>query len=396
MAEFRIGALRASPEAAAIFLDHDEVPAAGFRLQQIDLAMTLETIAQQGAAGFYQGVVAEQLVRGVREADGIWTLEDLANYRVIERKPIISRYGDLKITSAPPPSSGGIALMTMLNVLSGYDLKNLEPTTRTHLIIEAMRRAYRDRALYLGDPDFVEIPVDRLISPDYAAGLRAAIHPQKATPSANLPGIALPTAGTDTTHFSVIDREGNRVAATLTINYPFGSGFVPRGTGVLLNDEMDDFSAKPGVPNVYGLIGNEANAIAPGKRPLSSMTPTFIESERGVAVLGTPGGSRIISMVLLALLDYAGGGNAVSMAGRYRFHHQYLPDIVQYEAGTFTPGEISQLEALGHHFEAVEGTYGNLQVVLWNRRLNQLEAASDPRVGGAAEVRFSPSTSFRP
>jgi gamma-glutamyltranspeptidase/glutathione hydrolase len=193
--------------------------------------------------------------------------------------------------------------------------------------------------------------------------------------------------GKDTTHFSVIDKQGNRVAATLTINYPFGSGFMPPGTGVLLNDEMDDFSAKPGTPNAYGLVGAEANAIAPGKRPLSSMSPTFIEDERGVAVLGTPGGSRIITMVLLAILDYAAGGAPHSMVSLPRFHHQYLPDVIQYEEGAFSDKEIEALQAKGHKLEQTRWAYGNMQAVVWQRKENKVLAASDPRVIGKAVVK---------
>lgn len=292
MAGFRLKALRNSPVAAATFLHNSEVPPVGFIVRQPDLAATLQAIIDHGSAGFYQGRVARQLVEGVRQSGGIWTLADLKNYHVVERVPVSGQVGDITITSAAPPSSGGIALLTMLNILGRYDLKRLDDVTQTHLVIEAMRRAYRDRAQYLGDPDFINIPVKRLVSPLYAAGLAAGIRLDRATPSASLPGVMSQHAGSNTTHFSILDKEGNRVAATLSINYPFGSGFVPAGTGVLLNDEMDDFSAKPDSPNAYGLVGAEANAIAPGKRPLSSMTPTFLDSERGVAILGTPGGSR--------------------------------------------------------------------------------------------------------
>jgi len=326
-------------------------------------------------------------VQGVKDAKGIWSLEDLANYKVLEREPVRGNYRNMQIISAAPPSSGGIALLTMLNVLSAYPLNSMDKLQRTHFIVEAMRRAYRDRAIYLGDPDFVEVPSFMLLHSYYAAGLRATIHPDKATPSDLLPGVEFPLQGQDTTHFSVIDKQGNRVAATLTINYPFGSGFMPPGTGVLLNDEMDDFSAKPGTPNAYGLVGAEANAIAPGKRPLSSMSPTFIEDERGVAVLGTPGGSRIITMVLLAILDYAAGGDPQSMVSLPRYHHQYLPDVIQYEEGAFNDKEMQALKAKGHKFEQTRWAYGNMQAVVWRRGENKVLAASDPRVIGKAEVK---------
>ncbi|MDH5326319.1 MAG: gamma-glutamyltransferase, partial [Gammaproteobacteria bacterium] len=369
VAQFRLKALQDSPAAAKIFLNNNEVPPEGHIIKQTDLANTLQALADQGAAGFYQGAVAQKLVQGVQQAKGIWTLEDLAKYTVVERQPVQGQYQGLKITTAPPPSSGGIAMLTTLNILAPYPLAKLPRSEQVHLTVEAMRRAYRDRAIYLGDPDFVEIPQETLLHPFYADGLRAAIREDQATPSNTLPG--LPAGkGRDTTHFSVLDQDGNRVSATLTINYPFGSGFVPPGTGVLLNDEMDDFSAKPGVPNAYGLVGGEANAIAAGKRPLSSMSPTFIESDRGVAILGTPGGSRIISMVLLAILDYAQGGNALSMVSLPRYHHQYLPDQIQHEENTFTPTEIQALKTKGHEFKQVPWPYGNMQAVLWEQKDN--------------------------
>ncbi|MGD8641332.1 MAG: gamma-glutamyltransferase, partial [Gammaproteobacteria bacterium] len=202
-----------------------------------------------------------------------------------------------------------------------------------------------------------------------------------------LPGVSLPARAQDTTHFSVMDQQGNRVAATLTINYPFGSCFVPPGTGVLLNDEMDDFSAKPGVPNAYGLVGAEANAIAPEKRPLSSMSPTFVENDRGVLVLGTPGGSRIITMVLLGILDYANGGRPESIVSLPRFHHQYLPDTIQYEEGALSEQEIAALQQMGHELKQTGWRYGNMQAVMWDKQANKLFAASDPRVNGAASIR---------
>ena len=386
LAHFRLEALRRSPAAAAIFLQDNQVPEAGYMVRQPDLADTLQAIAARGAAGFYQGEIASRLVQGVRRAGGIWTAADLKGYRVVERTPIRGRYGDITIVSAAPPSSGGIALLTMLNILGQYDLDQMDKTTRIHLTIEAMRRAYRDRAQYLGDPDFVTIPVRRLVSPLYAAGLAASIRLDRATPSASLPGAVQQQDGADTTHFSILDGEGNRVAATLSINYPFGSGFVAPGTGVLLNDEMDDFSAKPGVPNVYGLVGAEANAVAPGKRPLSSMTPTFLESGRGVAILGTPGGSRIITMLLLATLEYAERGPPSVWVAKPRFHHQYLPDTIQLEPGAFTEREVSALKARGHSVKRLDRSYGNMQAVLWDRRHDLVSAASDPRGGGLART----------
>ena len=387
MAGFRLKALRNSPAAAQIFLSNNEVPPTGSVIQQTDLANTLRAIAQHGRAGFYQGETAQRLITGSQAAGGIWQFTDLENYHVKERQPVHGTYHGMHITSAAPPSSGGITLISTLNILAGFDLQKTSAVTQKHLIIEAMRRAYRDRAEYLGDPDFVQMPVEQLLSPLYAAGLRAGIRADQATPSEMLPGISSTEKARDTTHFSVIDNEGNRVSATLSINYPFGSCFVAPGTGVLLNDEMDDFSAKPGVPNAYGLVGAEANAIAPGKRPLSSMTPTFLEDDRGVAIVGTPGGSRIISMVLLASLDYYSNGSPQSMVALPRFHHQYLPDEVQYEEGAFSAAEHDQLSDMGHTLKLIGRSYGNMQAVVWDRKNNTLQAASDPRGSGLAEVR---------
>ncbi|MBI3343573.1 MAG: gamma-glutamyltransferase [Gammaproteobacteria bacterium] len=388
MAGFRLNALRASPAAAAVFLHNNEVPEPGYLIKQPDLAKTLENIAVHGVNGFYGGTVAQRLVDGVRSAGGIWSLDDFANYSVMERKPVRGNYHGIKITTAAPPSSGGVALLTTLNILAGYKFDELPALTRTHLTLEAMRRAYRDRAEYLGDPDYVKVDVAQLTHPFYAAGLRASIRSDRAMPSASLPGQnpLIPAVG-DTTHFSVLDKEGNRVAATMSINFPFGSGFMAPGTGVLLNDEMDDFSAKPGAPNVYGLVGGEANAIAPGKRPLSSMTPTFLEDKRGVAILGTPGGSRIISMVLLATLDHAAGHEPESWVTLPRYHHQFLPDAVQYEPGAFSRELVTGLEKMGHTLEPLERPYGNMQAVFWDRRNRTVKAASDPRGIGQAEVR---------
>lgn len=386
MAAFRQPVMQRHASSARIFLRAGEVPGAGSVIRQADLAQTLRTLASKGRDGFYAGEVADRLVTGVRAEGGIWTLEDLQQYTVVEREPVTFQYRDLRIVSAAPPSSGGVALATMLHILEADDLARLDETDRTHVITEAMRRAYRDRAQYLGDPDFVAVPIQRLLHPWYAAGLRASIRADRATPSASLPGGVDSVEGADTSHFSILDREGNRVAATLSINYPFGSGYVVPGTGVLLNDEMDDFSAKPGVPNAYGLVGAEANAIEPGKRPLSSMSPTFVESDAGVAVLGTPGGSRIITMVLLAILDLDEGHKPQSWVSLPRFHHQFLPDMIQYEPGAFSQPVLEALEAKGHNLKPLDNGYGNMQAIYWDYDNHRVEAASDPRGVGSAQV----------
>jgi gamma-glutamyltranspeptidase/glutathione hydrolase len=388
MADWRLAALQNSPAAAAQFLHENQVPAEDHLVRQPDLAATLEALAEQGRDGFYAGPVAERLVAGVSGAGGIWTLDDLAQYRVVEREPVRGEYRGWSIVSAAPPSSGGILLVEMLNMLAGYDLDRLTRNERAHLLVEVMRRAYRDRAEYLGDPDFVEMPVARLLDPMYAAGLVRDIRLDRASSSQPFDCESVDAAeGRQTTHFSIMDRAGNRVAATLSINYPFGSGFVPPGTGVLLNDEMDDFSAKPGVPNVYGLVGGEANAIAPGKRMLSSMTPTFVEGPDGVAILGTPGGSRIISMLLLAVLGLSEDQPLEALVGAPRLHHQYLPDQIEYEPEALTPGQVEALGAMGHRLKPLEHGYGNMQAIYWDRRANRVDAASDPRGIGSSEVR---------
>jgi len=386
MVGFRLEAISASVDAAAIFLNDNAVPELGYRIQQHDLANTLERIAEQGAKGFYRGVVAQRLVNGARAAGGIWRLEDLANYKVVERQPLIKKIGQAKIVAVPPPSSGGVALLSILKQIDGF--KHLSTNIHDkHIVVESMRRAYRDRAEFLGDSDFVDVPVARLISDEHARKLRAGIDINNATPNSDLPRTVVSNnASTDTTHFSIMDRQGNRVAATLSINYPFGSGFVPTGTGVLLNDEMDDFSAKAGTPNVYGLVGAKANEIAAYKRPLSSMSPTFIESPRGVAILGTPGGSRIITMVLHGILDYLDGGDAKSMVRKRRYHHQYLPDQIQHERGAFSKQQVDELQLRGHTLSQRDD-YGNMQVILWERESNTLDAASDPRGVGSAAVK---------
>ena len=386
MAQFRLAALQDDMEAANIFLHRDEVPAIGHRIVQQDLADTLIAIARFGDAGFYQGALARRLVEGVRAAGGIWSMQDLADYRIVEREPVRGEYHGLRITSAAPPSSGGIALVSMLNMLAEFPLQTLDNVTRTHLIIEAMRRAYRDRAEFLGDSDFVTVPLKRLSSRAHARQAGASIRLQRATPSTTLNGKAMETGGLDTTHFSILDNAGNRVAATLSINYPFGACVVPPGTGVLLNDEMDDFSTKPGVPNVYGLVGADANAIEPGKRPLSSMSPTFVENEEGVAVLGTPGGSRIITMVLLGILDLADGNGPESWVSLPRYHHQYLPDVVQFEPGAFDAELQQELLARGHELKPLDSEYGNMQAIYWNKQTGQVLPASDPRGIGDAKV----------
>ncbi|HEX9771872.1 MAG TPA: gamma-glutamyltransferase, partial [Steroidobacteraceae bacterium] len=280
-------------------------------------------------------------------------------------------------------------LANVLNMLSGYDLDHVDAATRKHLIVESMRRAHRDRAEYLGDPAFAKVPVEMLMDPDYAAGQRASIRPDKATPSEMLPGYIAGGSGggTQTTHFSVLDAEGNRVAASITLNGWFGTGIVVPGTGILLNNQMDDFAVKPGVPNMYGLVGAAANEVAPGKRPLSSMAPSFLEGERGVAILGSPGGSFIPTMVLLGTLNWIGGADATAIVAAPRFHQQYEPDAIFAEPEALTAEEKAGLEQRGHSVRPWPGTLGNMQVITWDTATGKVVAASDPRSAGGSAVR---------
>jgi gamma-glutamyltranspeptidase / glutathione hydrolase len=386
------------PGTREVYLRNGKPIAEGDVFKQPELAQTLERLADGGFDGFYKGQTGKLLLAGVKQAGGKWTADELAGYRVKQREPITFHYRDWKVTTASPPSSGGIALASMLQILEGWDLKQMDAAHRTHLVVEAMRRAFRDRTFFLGDPDFVQIPQKVLTSRDYAQGLRATIHPEKATPSDLLSGNPTPLEDDETTHFSIIDGQGNRVGATQTVNLLYGSGLIPKGTGVLLNNEMDDFALKPGTPNAFGVMGYAANAPKPGKRMLSSMTPTFMENADKVVVLGTPGGSRIITMVLLGILGYDAGLDAQQVAALPRYHHQWLPDLIEAESDAFDAETVKQLQAMGHKIDlpgdvAAGGrgsshVWGNLQTVEWDRKANKLYGGSDPRnpVGSAQVV----------
>ena len=373
--------LKKYKETEAIFLDKGEVPQKGWILKQADLARTIKKIMKDGHKSFYTGSFAKKMVESVQSNGGIWTEEDLNRYKVLEREPVRSTYKGISIIAPGLPSSGGLVLSNALNILAGYELDKLSLTAQKHLIIESLRRAYYERAIKMGDPDFMDNSLEFLLTPSYAAKQRESININYATDNQTLEFADPPYQGqgNDTTHFSVIDKFGNRVAVTQSINFWFGSAFVPKGTGVLLNNQMDDFSIKPGTENGYGLIGYDANAVEPGKRMLSSMTPTFLESERGFVMLGTPGGSRIISMILLATLEWINGGDAKSMVSLPRFHHQYHPDYVLYEEEAFMSSEIDELESMGHTFKKSNRQFGNMQIIMWEHENNKIEIASDPR-----------------
>ncbi len=380
---------RMSPAAQALFAPGGRPLEAGERLRQVDLAWTLRRLAAYGTRGFYQGRTAELLLAGVRADGGIWNADDLRGYRVIERRPMVLRWRGHRIVAPPLPSAGGVALAQSLPMLDELGWPTGDEARDTHLLVEVWRRVYRDRAEYLGDPAFTEVPLARILSMDYLRRLARGISPRHATPSASLPTPGATSAGDgpSTTHFSVLDAEGNHVSATLSINLSFGSGYMPPGTGVLLNDEMDDFVVDPMVPNAYGLVGTAANAIRPGKRMLSSMTPSFVDHpQRGLLLIGTPGGSRIVTMVMLGLLDYVQGGDLRAIIERPRFHHQYLPDRISHEPAALPAAVRARLVAMGHSLQSTGREYGNMQLVHWDRRAGRVAAASDPRGVGAAEV----------
>ncbi|PCK00525.1 MAG: gamma-glutamyltransferase [Zetaproteobacteria bacterium] len=386
-ASYKISQLRQNSDAASIFLDNNNVPEKGWNLIQNDLAQTVSLIAEKGMSGFYGGDIAQALVTDVRKHGGIWSLEDLSQYSVIEREPVLINYKGAKIIAPPLPSSGGLVLKNIFNILSGYNLENLSATERKHLIIEAMRHGYHNRALHMGDSDFVPVPTDKITSLEMVNHQRSLIFLDKATPSATLSAVKeTKPKGTETTHFSIIDSQGNMVAVTQSINFWFGSGFVAKGTGVLLNNEMDDFTMKPGVANGYGLVGTKANAIAPKKRMLSSMTPVFVMDKNKRAILGTPGGSRIISMNLLAILSFLDGMSGEDIVSMPRYHHQFLPDKVIYETGAFTKDEFSSLQQKGHNLLLSPRQYGNMQMIIWNYKNSFIKTYSDPRGDGTGRV----------
>ena len=343
---------QADPPAARMFLNGGRARAVGERFIQPDLARTLSLIAAGGEGAFYRGPIARDIVAASKARGGLLTMADFADYTVEERAPVACEYRGLTVLLPPPPSSGGVTICEMFGILSGFDKAKLQPGTASaaHLWTEAARRAYFDRNKTLGDPDFVVDPTARLLAPAYLARLRSTISLDRATPSASLGAVVAPPENRQTTHYSVVDGWGNAVAVTYTINDGFGAKVVAGRTGVLLNDEMDDFTAKPGSPNAYGLIQGKANAIAPGKRPLSSMAPAIVLDKGQVKwVLGAPGGARIITTVAGVLLDMIDGDMTPEAAvNAPRWHHQWLPDVVSLEAGALSPDQRAKLTAMGH------------------------------------------------
>ena len=370
-----------SPKFKAVFMPNDQLPEVGQLIKQPELAKTLEIIASNGHDGFYKSFFTQKMIDEARQDGSIWLADDFKNYSVVEREPIKVNFLGAQLTTAPPPSSGGTTIATILNIISEFDFIEMDISTRTHLVVESMRRAYRDRAFFLGDPDFVDVPIKKLTSKEHASILAQSIDMNAATPiheDDQLDEKYAWNEGSHTTHFSILDMDGNRAAVTQTINTWFGSGYMLPSSGLILNNEMDDFSAKPFAPNRYGLVHGEQNSIQPNKRMLSSMTPTFIESEKGLAILGTPGGARIITMVLLSILNYFEGGTAETMTATKRFHHQFLPDVIRYEKDAFTEETITILESKGHALQEIS-SYGNMQVVTWEKDSGDVSSSSDPR-----------------
>jgi gamma-glutamyltranspeptidase/glutathione hydrolase len=372
------------PASAKIFSRPDGTPVGeGDRLIQADLAATLAAIAEQGPRGFYEGPVADKLAKAIRDAGGIMTTDDLKSYQAVIRTPVHGTYRGYDIVSMPLPSSGGTVLFETLNILEGFPLPEMKQGSAAslHLLIEAMKRAYADRARYLGDPAFVSAPVLAMLSKDYAASQRASIDPDHATPAADVLQVKPLREGSNTTHFSVVDSQGNAVSNTYTLNFPYGVGMVAEGTGVMLNNELDDFTAAPGASNAFGLVGFEANLPGPGKRPLSSMSPTIVMKDgKVVLVTGTPGGSRIISTVLQVIvnvLDYH--MDIAAAVAAPRLHHQWMPDEVRIEHG-FPDDVLAELRAKGHKvLEPMGQTSANSILVTSNGLLG----APDPRTRGA-------------
>jgi gamma-glutamyltranspeptidase/glutathione hydrolase len=375
------------PASAEVFLPGGEVPEPGTLFRQPDLARTLRAIADSGAKVFYRGWIADSLAAEMERGGGFVSKEDLAAYRAVWREPLDVEYRGYRIISMPPPSSGGVTLGQILNIVESFDLEGLgwHSPDAIHVAVEAMRRAYADRNYYLGDPDFVEMPVERILSQTYADSLAASIDPSRASDSREFSRV--PVEPTQTTHISVVDSEGNAVAVTTTLNGWFGSKVVVRGAGFLLNNEMDDFTAKPGVPNQYGLVQGEANAIEPGKRMLSAMAPTIVLNPEGKTelVTGTPGGSTIITTIFQIVTNHIDFGLPVrASVDAPRFHHQNLPDTLRYEKGGLDRATVAELERRGHAVAERKDRSGNQGV---SGDVQSIHIGPDGTLYGAADRR---------
>lgn len=376
-----------SGNAAAIFLKEGKPYQPGERLIQEDLANTLEAIAREGIRPFYHGNIAGEIVKASKEGDGYLSMEDFAQYRIQELAPLTCTYRGYTIVSAPPPSSGGVVLCEMLAILEGYDLAALgyHSAQAVHYMIEAMRYAFADRNNKLGDPDFVKNPVETLISKKYAESLRKHIQEYQATPSAELPWQFLQPESTDTTHYSIADKAGNLVSLTYTINGMYGARVIAGRTGFFLNNEMDDFAVKPGANNQFGLVQGLPNSIGPGKRPLSSMTPTFVfRAEKPILILGSPGGSRIITSVLQTLINVIDYKMDIKAAvDEPRFHQQWLPETVDMESFAFSRDTLEKLAYMGYRFRTMD-PWGVVEAIQIDPAGNYLGASDDREPAGRA------------
>lgn len=378
------------PTTAAIFYKNDGSDyQVGDILKQPELAHSLRLIAEKGTKGFYEGETAVKIVNAVQDAGGIMTLDDLKHYKVVEREPVRGEYRGYQVVSMPPPSSGGVHIIQMLNVLQQFPIDKLGHNTAQtiHLMAETMKYAYSDRSEYLGDPDFYKVPVNALTNADYAQKIASKIAINKTTPSSEIkPGKLAPYESDQTTHFSVVDKWGNAVSNTYTLNFSYGSGLVAKGTGILLNNEMDDFSAKPGVPNGYGLVGGDANAVEGNKRPLSSMSPTIVMKDgKAFLITGSPGGSRIITTTLQIIMNVIDHGlNIAEASYAARVHHQWQPDELRVESSV-NRDTISLLEAKGHKV-TVQSAMGSTQSIMVTEQ--GIFGASDPRHSGSEAVGY--------
>jgi len=379
--------LTEDPESKRIFLKNGAYFDVGETLAQPELARTLQRVAELGAAGFYEGVTAKLMAEAMAAHGGLITLDDLKNYRAVERQPLTGRYRGYDVITAPPPSAGGVGLLQMMGMLegSGYEKAGAGSASAIHYVAEVMRRFYADRSQYLADPDFFRVPLSGLLDPTYIRQRRATIDPDHATPSARLlPGNPSHKESTETTHYDVVDAEGNAVSVTYTLNGGYGNGITVPGAGFLLNNEMDDFAAQPGVPNLFGLVQGEANAIQPGKRPLSSMTPAILARDgKFFLAIGAPGGSRITTAVLQVILNVVDFGmNAQEAVDFPRFHHQWQPDKLFLEPG-FSPDTVALLKARGHDVDYRPGNVAAVVELVVNDK-GWVQGAADGRRPGKA------------
>ncbi|HYX37486.1 MAG TPA: gamma-glutamyltransferase [Oligoflexus sp.] len=379
------------PGSRHIFLKDGKGFKAGDRLVQPELGWSITQIQRQGESAFYQGEIAQRLAKAIKKGGGVLTLDDLKNYKAVERAPLEGRFKNYQIITAPPPSSGGALILAMLGMLEKDDLEALGfgSAAYNHLLVETMKRAFADRAEWFGDPDFTQNPLQKFLAPDYLSKRRAGINLTKTTPSQDIkPGDFSDKESTETTHYTIVDAQGMIISNTYTLNGSFGSGATADGTGILLNNEMDDFSSKPGSPNMYGLLQGDRNAIAPKKRPLSSMTPTIVlEDGKPILALGSPGGPTIINSVFQVTLNtLVFGMNIQAAIDAPKFHHQWMPDRILSEPFGINPDTKKIMQSMGHNFGDRVFQFGDVQAVFYDKKRQQWSGGSDSRHGGSVAV----------